>query len=468
MDYYSTRGEAPVRGFRDVLLAGLAEDGGLYLPATWPKVEPDEIESFAGRPYADVAADIVGRFAGGEIADEALRAMCREAYAGFNHPAVTPLVQLAPNRWLLELFRGPTLAFKDLAMQLLARLMDHVLAERGGRATIIAATSGDTGGAAIEAFRGRERIDVFVMFPKGRVSAVQQRQMTTVLDDNIHALAVEGTFDDCQSLVKALFARERFRKEVSLAAVNSINWGRIVAQAAYYFSSAAAIGGADRPVDYAVPTGNFGDIFAGYVARCMGLPIGHLVIATNSNDILARAFADGRYEVRGVVPTSSPSMDIGISSNFERLLFEVHNGDAPAVRRMMAGLAQSGSFTIGAAPLGEMQRLFAAGRVDEDETAQTIRETYKATGYLIDTHTAVGLAVANRHARPDVPMITLSTAHPAKFPDAVEAASGVRPALPPALADLLDREERFSTLAPDPDAVESFIKARARAVTVEV
>ncbi|MCW5695893.1 MAG: threonine synthase [Bauldia sp.] len=468
LDYYSTRGEAPVRGFRDVLLAGLAEDGGLYLPAIWPKITPDEIEGFAGRPYHEVVADLVGRFAGGEIADEALRAMCREAYAGFNHPAVTPLVELAPNRWVLELFRGPTLAFKDLAMQLLARLMDHVLAERDGRATIVAATSGDTGSAAIEAFRGRERIDVFVLFPSGRVSPVQQRQMTTVLDPNIHTLAVEGSFDDCQSLVKALFARERFRKDVSLAAVNSINWGRIVAQTAYYFSSAAAIGGADRPVDYAVPTGNFGDAFAGYVARCMGLPIAHLVIATNSNDILARAFADGRYEVRGIVPTSSPSMDIGISSNFERLLFEVHNGDAPAVRRMMAGLAQSGSFSIGAGPLEEMRRLFAAGRADEAETVRTIRETYEATGYLVDTHTAVGLAVASRYARPEVPMITLSTAHPAKFPDAVEAASGVRPGLPPALADLMDREERFTTIAPDADAVEDFIRAHARAVTIEV
>jgi threonine synthase len=468
LDYVSTRGEAPVRGFRDVLLAGLADDGGLYLPVRWPQISPAEIEAFAGKPYAAVAADIVGRFADGEIPGATLRAMCDEAYAGFGHPAVTPLVQMGPNAWLLELFRGPTLAFKDLAMQLLARLMDYVLAERGMRSTIIAATSGDTGSAAIEAFRGRERIDVFVLFPRGRVSPVQQRQMTTVADPNVHALAVEGTFDDCQALVKALFAREKFRKAVSLGAVNSINWGRVAAQVTYYFTTAVALGRPTRHLSFTVPTGNFGDAFAGYVALKMGLPIDLIVLATNSNDILVRALAEGRYEVRNIVPTVSPSMDIGVSSNFERVLSEAYGRDGAAIRRLMADLAQSRSFTIDDRPLTEIRDHFDAGRVDEAETAATIRSTFETTGYLPDTHTAVGLAVASRFAQTDVPMVTLATAHPAKFPDAVEAATGVRPPLPPHLADLMERQERVTVIGNELTAVERYISAHARAARLEV
>lgn len=468
MDYVSTRGRAPVLGFSDVLLAGLAEDGGLYLPSKWPEVAPATIARFAGRPYAEVAADIVGRFVGDEIAPGTLARMCAEAYAGFGHRAVTPLVQMGPNEWLLELFHGPTFAFKDLAMQLLARLMDHVLAERGGRATIVAATSGDTGGSAIEAFRGRALVDVFILFPRGRVSPVQQRQMTTVDDANVHALAVEGSFDDCQALVKALFGRPGFRRRVSLAAVNSINWARIAAQIAYYFAAAAALGGPARPVSFTVPTGNFGDIFAGYAATRMGLPIDQLVIATNRNDILVRTLAGGRYEIRGVVPTSSPSMDIEVSSNFERLLFEVLGRDGAAVKRSMDALSQSGAFAIDAAALDEIRRRFSAGQADEGETAAAIRDTLAATGYLADPHTAVGLAAARRFARAEVPMITLATAHPAKFADAVEAASGIRPALPAALADLFDREERLVPIANDAAAVEDYIAANARAATLEV
>ncbi|MCC6983044.1 MAG: threonine synthase [Bauldia sp.] len=464
MNYVSTRGAAPRLTFSDVLLAGLASDGGLYVPETWPTVSREEIAGFAGRPYAEVAAAIVGRFVGDDIAPADLRRFCDEAYGSFTHPAVAPLVQIGPGAFVLELFHGPTLAFKDVAMQLLARLMDHVLGQRAMRATVVAATSGDTGGAAVEAFRGHRTIDVFILFPEGRVTPVQQRQMTTSGDPNVHALAVKGSFDDCQGIVKALFARSEFRKQVSLTGVNSINWARIVAQIVYYFTAASALGAPLRKVAFTVPTGNFGDVFAGYVAMRMGLPIDKLVVATNSNDVVARAINTGRVEVHSVVPTLSPAMDIQVSSNFERLLFDASGRDSEAVKRQMAGLAQSGSFTIDAPTLRAVQAAFVAARTDEAATLATMRDTFKDAGYLADPHTAVGLAAAKIHARPGVPMVTLSTAHPAKFPDAVQAATGITPTLPAHLAGLMERTERVTTLGNDIGAVESYIAAHSRAL----
>jgi threonine synthase len=393
-----------------------------------------------------------------------LSRLAREAYGTFRHPAVVPIAQFGAGTFLLELFHGPTLAFKDVAMQLLARLMDHALSTRGERATIVVATSGDTGGAAVEAFRGRERADLFVLFPQGRVSDVQRRMMTTANDNNVHALAVEGTFDDCQALVKGLFNHHAFRDRVRLSGVNSINWARIVAQVVYYFTAAATLGAPHREVSFTVPTGNFGDIFAGYVAARMGLPIDRLVIATNVNDILARTLATGTYDLREVVATSSPSMDIQVSSNFERLLFEATGRDAAAVRAMMASLAQSGRFSLSSEALSRIRALFNADRADEDETAATIRTTLRETSRLVDPHTAVGLAVAEKETRdPAVPMIVLGTAHPAKFPEAVEAACGVRPGLPDWLSDLPERTERATAMPVDQAAIEKFILAASRA-----
>lgn len=466
--YFSTRGEAPVLGFSDVLLQGLARDGGLYLPETWPQFDAAKIASFAGQPYEDVAFAVIQPFVDGEISDADLKDMIRDAYAGFRHKAVTPLVQIAPNQFVLELFHGPTLAFKDVAMQLLGRLMDHVLTKRGLRATIVGATSGDTGGAAIEAFRGRERTDIFILFPDGRVSAVQRRQMTTPTEANVHALALEGNFDDCQTIVKGMFNNFPFRDRVALSGVNSINWARILAQIVYYFVSGVALGAPHRKVSFTVPTGNFGDIFAGYAALQMGLPVDQLVVATNVNDILARTLATGRYEMKGVTATTSPSMDIQISSNFERLLSEACGRDGDAVRRMMSQLGQSGSFTIDQAAMSEIRKTFSAGRCDIEETAATISSTLEQSGYLLDPHTAIGVHVAKSHEKPGVPMIVLGTAHPAKFPDAVEAACGVRPELPPQLQPMMSAQERQTVLAADQKSVERHIEDHARAVHSEV
>lgn len=467
MRYVSTRGTAPALGFSDVLLAGLARDGGLYVPETWPRLNADELAGFAGRPYAEVAQAVIARFTGGEISDSDLGDMTAAAYAGFDHPAVAPLVQIAPGHFLCELFHGPTLAFKDVAMQLIARMMDHVLARRGLRATIVGATSGDTGAAAIEAFRGRDAVDVVILFPDGRVSPVQRRQMTTAADGNVHAVALDGTFDDCQAIVKGLFNDHAFRDRVALAGVNSINWARIVAQVVYYVTAAVALGAPHRPVSFTVPTGNFGDVFAGWVAQRIGVPIERLVVATNVNDILHRALESGRYEVRGVVATESPSMDIQVSSNFERLLFEATGRDAAAVRAMMASLAQSGSFTLPAAALAEIRAGFGSGRTDVAATSATIAAVRRTTGLVIDPHTAVAVAAAEAHIAPPVPMVTLATAHPAKFPAAVAAATGVEPALPPRLADLMDRPERLTRLPADQAAVAAFIESRTRAVRLE-
>ena len=462
MKYVSTRGEAPSLGFCDALMAGLARDGGLYVPKEWPSFSKKEIRAMRGKSYQEIAFTVLSPFVDGEIPDDKFRAMIDEAYATFRHPAIAPLIQTGPNSFIMELFHGSTLAFKDVAMQLLGRLMDYVLTERNERATIVGATSGDTGGAAIDAFAGRDRTDIFILFPHGKVSPVQQHQMTTSKASNVHALAINGNFDDCQSLVKEMFNDVAFRDSVALSGVNSINWARIMAQIVYYFTTALALGGPDRKISFTVPTGNFGDIFAGYVARQMGLPIDKLIVATNENDILARTLQTGRYEMRDVKATTSPSMDIQISSNFERLLFEAYDRDASKVRGAMANLKQSGSFEIEEDALKSIRKVFRAGRASEKDVAKTIAKTLETTGYLLDPHTAIGVFVANKHETSSVPMVTLATAHPAKFPATVKSASGIDPALPTWLADLMVREERFDILDAELKAVETFINERAR------
>jgi len=462
MQYLSTRGEAPELGFCDAVLTGLASDGGLYLPKEWPQLSQEEIAGLANRPYEEVAFEIISRFVDGEIPDDELRGMIDAAYATFRHPSVTPIRELEPGHFMLELFHGPTLAFKDVAMQFLSRVMDHILEKRDARATIVGATSGDTGSAAIEAFKGRARTDIFILFPEGRVSPVQQRQMTTVADENVHNLAVNGSFDDCQTAVKAMFANESFRSSLQLSGVNSINWGRIVAQIVYYFTSAVALGAPRRKVSFTVPTGNFGDIFAGYAASSMGLPIEKLIIATNANDILRRTFETGAYETGSVVRTVSPSMDIQVSSNFERLLYEASGRNPASVRRMMDQLRQSGRFEVPLETLSNMTEHFAADTATESETDAAIESVNARAHYLIDPHTAVGVHVARRKRDAATPMITLSTAHPAKFPAAVEASSGVTPALPDWMADLYEREERFEVLDNDQAAIEEFVRTHSR------
>lgn len=463
MQYVSTRGEAGTLGFEDVLLRGLARDGGLYVPRTWPKLTPDEIAGFAGQPFAEVAHRVLTPFVADAIPGDVLAEMCRESYAVFNHPATTPLVQVRDTMFILELFHGPTLAFKDVAMQLLARMMDYALAKRGKRAAIVGATSGDTGGAAIEAFRTSSRVDVVILFPDGRVSDVQRRMMTTPTEPNVHAVAIDGTFDDCQALVKAMFNHHEFRDAVGLSAINSINWGRIVAQVTYYFVAAVALGAPHRRVRFAVPTGNFGDIFAGYVAKQMGLPIDTLVIASNENDILPRTLDTGRYEMRGVVATSSPSMDIQVSSNFERYLFEASGRDGAAIAAKMGALAQGQAFDLGRAETA-LKTDFAAASASEAEVQRAIETVSAQAGYLLEPHTACGVVAADKtQTDPRVPTIVLATAHPAKFPDAMEKITGARPPLPPHLASLLSDPERFDTVANDLHAIETYVSARVGA-----
>jgi threonine synthase len=457
VQYVSTRGEAPELGFEDVLLTGLARDGGLYVPKSWPQVSADELRGLRGRSYQDAAFHVVSKFTGGAIPEADLKQMIAEAYATFGHPAVTPLKQMDSNQWLLELFHGPTLAFKDVAMQLLARLMEWSLKKRGRHATIVGATSGDTGGAAIDAFKNSRNATTIILHPHGRVSDVQRRQMTTVASPAIHNIAIEGNFDDCQAIVKALFVDHAFRDRVGLAGVNSINWARIMAQVVYYVTSAAALGALDRKVSFSVPTGNFGDIFAGYTAKRMGVPIDRLVIATNVNDILDRTLKTGRYEMKGVTPSSSPSMDIQVSSNFERLLYEAYGRDAGAIRNLMAGLSQSGAFTIAPGELAAIREEFDSFAVSEAVTAKTIAQTLKSTGELLDPHSATGFAAALRAKPSTSPMVTLATAHPAKFPDAVEKASGTRPHLPQRLSHLLNAKERFTILPNSAAAVREFV-----------
>ena len=462
MEFISTRGSAPALDFEGATLAGLASDGGLYVPREWPRFTEAEIAGFAGLPYAELAARVMEPFVGDSLTPERLRELTAEAYGRFAHKAVTPLVQLDERQWLLELFHGPTLAFKDVALQLLGLLFEEFLGRSGHNLTIVGATSGDTGSAAIEAFRGLDNVDVFILFPHGRVSEVQRRQMTTPGDANVHALALEGNFDDCQARLKDLFNDHAFRDEVGLAGVNSINWARVLAQVVYYFTSAVSLGAPGREVDFTVPTGNFGDILAGLVAKRMGLPIGQLVIATNQNDILHRALTTGEYRVGQVAPSISPSMDIQVSSNFERALFWAHGSDAGAIRQIMDEL-KAGGFTISQGALQALHEDFTSGRASEAETLDMIRLIRDETGEILCPHSAVGVKVAREHLRAGTPMITLATAHPAKFPDAVEQAVGIRPALPPHMAGLFDRPERQTRIENDVDALKSLILERRTA-----
>ncbi|CAK0767929.1 Threonine synthase [uncultured Gammaproteobacteria bacterium] len=471
MRYISTRGAAPILEFEEVLLAGLARDGGLYVPETWPVLSPAELRALRGLPYAEVATRVMQPFIGDAIAPDVFRSLVAEAYAGFNHRAVVPLTQLDHTTWLLELFHGPTLAFKDVALQLLGRLFDHVLTKRGERVTIVGATSGDTGSAAIEACRDRDRIDIFILHPQGRTSEIQRRQMTSVLSANVHNVAVQGTFDDCQDLVKALFNDGPLRDRLNLSAVNSINWARIMAQIVYYVHAAVTLGAPERPVSFAVPTGNFGNVYAAYGARAMGVPIERLIIGSNSNDILTRFLTSGTMTMAGVTPTLSPSMDIQVSSNFERLLFDLHQRDGQALAECMQRFRATGGFSVTPSQLATARALFSGHRIDDDQTTATITKVWRECGQLIDPHGAVGVAAAwaaqaadgrSAQAADGVPVIVAATAHPAKFPDAVERATGQRPALPPHLADLLQRPERMTVLAHDLDTIRNFVSERAR------
>lgn len=455
MQYVSTRGKAPALDFQEAMLAGLARDGGLYLPETIPVL--DGLDALDGLHYEEVAFRAIRAFTGDSFSDAELRGAIDRAYARLAHPAKAPLRQLGPGHHLLELFHGPTLAFKDFAMQLIAQLFRIALDRTGRRITIVGATSGDTGSAAIEAFRGIDNVDVFILYPHGRVSEVQRRQMTTPAAANVHALAVTGHFDDCQARVKDLFNDLAFRDAVGLAGVNSINWARVVAQIVYYFTATASLG--MRPTDFTVPTGNFGDVFAGAVARAMGLPIRRLIVATNQNDILHRALTTGLYRVGRVEPSISPSMDIQVSSNFERALFLAYGGDARAVSHLMEEL-RGGGFAISQGALQALRETYSSGRVSEAETLDTIRAVRAETGEILCPHSAVGVAVAHRHLEPGVPMVTLATAHPAKFPDAVETAIGLRPPLPPHMADIFDLPERVTRVENDPAALKSLILER--------
>jgi threonine synthase len=458
MHYVSTRGTAPVLGFGEAMMSGLARDGGLYVPDTVPVFPRGEIAPLAGLPYEEVAFRVMRPYLGGFFGDDEFRGLIDAAYKGFHHTARAPMVQLASNHFLLELFHGPTLAFKDFAMQLIGQMMQAALTKSGERITIVGATSGDTGSAAMEAFRGLANVDVVILFPHGRVSDVQRRQMTTPVEANCHAVAIDGDFDDAQARVKDMFNDFAFRDGVRLAGVNSINWARVLAQVVYYFYAATALGAPHRAVSFTVPTGNFGDIFAGYIARRMGLPIEKLVIATNQNDILDRALRAGDYRTNGVRPSISPSMDIQVSSNFERALFDAYGRDGSAVAQLMAEM-KSGGFHISQGALETLRATFASGRCSEDETLATITRTLAETGELLCPHSAVGVKVAEDHLGA-TPMITLATAHPAKFPDAVERATGIRPALPPHMADLFDRPERMTRAPNDLAALQTLVRER--------
>jgi threonine synthase len=463
MRYISTRGQAPVRDFAGVLLAGLAEDGGLYVPEAWPRFTPADWRALRGLPYPALAARVMQPFVGDAIPSATLQAICRDAYASFGHPAVVPLIQLDTSLFVQELFHGPTLAFKDMALQLLGRLFGHVLTIRDARVTIVGATSGDTGSAAIEAFAGRDRVDIMILHPHGRTSEVQRRQMTTVQAPNVGNVAIEGTFDDCQDLVKAMFADAPFRQEMNLSAVNSINWARIAAQIPYYVAAALALGAPDREVAFSVPTGNFGNILAAWAARRMGLPVARLIVGSNRNDILARFLATNDMSIATVEPSLSPSMDIQVSSNFERLLFELLGRDAGATAAAMADFRRTGKMAVPESAWRRCRTVFHGFRLDDAGTEREIARLYEVAGYLADPHTAIGIAAAQ--ANPPghgVATIAMATAHPAKFPEAIERATGIRPALPPRLADLFDRQERFTVLPNDLAAVETQVRALAR------
>jgi threonine synthase len=459
MRYVSTRGQTPAIDFADVLLAGLAEDGGLFMPEAWPHFTPADWRAMRPLPYAELAARVMQPFIGSAIPFEVLRGICRDAYAGFGHPAVVPLVQLETGLFVQELFHGPTLAFKDMAMQVLGRLFDYVLTQRDRRVTIVGATSGDTGSAAIEACAGRDRVDILILHPEGRTSEVQRRQMTTVLAANVSNVAVQGTFDDCQDLVKAMFADAPFRDAVRLSAVNSINWARIAAQIPYYVAAALALGAPERDVAFSVPTGNFGNVLAAWAARRMGLPVARLIVGSNRNDILARFLASNDMSMLPVEPSLSPSMDIQVSSNFERLLFELLDRDAEATRATMVGFRQTGRMIVADPVWHRARGLFHGFRLDDEGTSAEIRRLHAASGYLADPHTAIGVAAARAMPCPGgVPVVAMATAHPAKFPDAMERATGHRPALPERMADLFEREERFTVLPNDLAAVEAAVR----------
>ena len=459
MRYISTRGQAPALTFEEAMLTGLARDGGLYLPETIPQMRHEDIAALAGVSYEEAAFRIMRPYTGDAFADDEFRGIIARAYAGFGHAARAPLKQLDSGHFLLELFHGPTLAFKDFAMQLIGQLFEFSLKRSGRRVCIVGATSGDTGSAAIEAFRGLEAVDVFILYPHGRVSEVQRRQMTTPGESNVHALAVDGHFDDCQARVKDMFNDFAFRDAVGLAGVNSINWARVLAQVVYYFTSAVSLGAPHRKVSFTVPTGNFGDIFAGLIAKRMGLPIDRLVVATNQNDILHRCLTTSDYTPDGVIPSISPSMDIQVSSNFERALYYAYDQDGAAVARLMEELA-AGGFRLSQGALQALRENFDSGRCDEAETKATIARLSATTGELLCPHGAVGVKVAGEHLVQATPMITLATAHPAKFPAAVEQAAGVHPPLPPTMADLYERPERVTRIGNDLSAIETLIKER--------
>ena len=455
MRYVSTRGSAPVLGFSDVVLAGLATDGGLYVPESWPSLPADLPDGYAG-----LAAAVFAPFAGGDFTAADLNRLTASAYSTFRHPDVVPLVPLEDGHSLMELFHGPTLAFKDVALQFLGRLLDEILTARGERVTIVGATSGDTGSAAIDGVRGCANVDIVILYPHGRVSEVQRRQMTTVDEPNVHTVAVDGTFDDCQDLVKAMFNDAAFRERHRLSAVNSINWARVMAQVVYYVEAARRSGG---EIDVTVPTGNFGNVLSGWIARRMGAPIGRLVVASNTNDILTRFFETGSMRATGVQPTLSPSMDIQVSSNFERMLFEMNDRDGAVTRDQLVRFRENGRLDVEPDVFAEwIEPVFGWGRANDHDTLATIRSVHEATGMSIDPHTAVGVKVARENLRPGVPMVTMATAHPAKFPDAVERATGERPALPDHLSDLLERPERTVRLANDLAAVQAFVSSVAR------
>jgi threonine synthase len=456
MRYISTRGTAPVLSFEEAMLTGLARDGGLYVPEHIPTLTKDQIAAMQGQSYEEVAFTVMRPFIGDTFTDGEFRELIANAYSGFGHTARAPMVQLAPNHFLLELFHGPTLAFKDFAMQLIGQMFQKALGRKGDRVTIVGATSGDTGSAAIEAFRGLDNVDVFILYPHGRVSEVQRRQMTTPSESNVRALAVDGDFDDCQARLKDMFNDFEFRDGVKLAGVNSINWGRVLAQVVYYFSSAVSLGAPNREVSFTVPTGNFGDIFAGYIAKSMGLPIKDLVVATNQNDILDRCLKGQGYHKGSVHASISPSMDIQVSSNFERALFDAYGRDGNAVAQLMTELGQGG-FDVSQGAMQALQDTYKSGRASEEETSATITKSLKTTGELLCPHSAVGVKVADERREEATPMITLATAHPAKFPDAVEAATGTRPPLPARMADLFERPERVTRVANDLDALKSHI-----------
>ncbi len=458
MEYISTRGSAPTLDFRAATLAGLASDGGLYVPSSWPQFSLEEIRSLQGLSYVETAVRVMTPFVSGALSEDELRELCEAAYGRFSHNAVTPLVQLDHQHWLLELFHGPTLAFKDVALQLLGQLFAKFLAGGETDITIVGATSGDTGSAAIEAVAGREHIRIFMLHPEGRVSDVQRRQMTTVLAPNVYNIAIDGSFDDAQAMVKRLFGDTEVREKITLSAVNSINWARLMAQVVYYFYAAVRLGGPDREVAFSVPTGNFGDVFAGYVASRMGLPINRLIVATNVNDILHRALSSGDYSAGTVTPTATPSMDIQVSSNFERLLFDLASRDGAAINNLMAEFETKRAMQIPEDMVAGARALFSSASIDGDAMTLALRWAQEHGGQIIDPHSAVGLAAARASdVASDIPVVTLATAHPAKFREAVERATGVRPALPPRLGNLFDREERYEKLAGDYDTVKAYI-----------